>query len=108
MAVGGDVRKTRAFNANIGVLHYWSAQWRWGLQANYLQLNYDGAVARAGLADDWKAGNMAANLIWSPVKKLDIGAEIFYAKNLKKADVGYTGPKDADAWVGRLRVQRDF
>ena len=62
----------------------------------------------SGLADDWKAGAIAANLVWSPVKKLDIGGELIYAKNLQKADVGYTGPRDDDAFVGRLRVQRDF
>ena len=108
VGVNGKVQKTQAFNANIGVLHYWSPKWRSSLAASYLQVKYNNAVANAGIADDFKAGTVTANLIWSPVKKLDIGGEVVYVKNLKKADVGYTGPKDKDAWVGRLRVQRDF
>jgi hypothetical protein len=106
--VGGEVEKTKTFNANIGILHYWSAQWRSSLAASYVQVKYSNAVAAAGIADDWKAGTVTGNLIWTPVKKLDIGGEVVYVKNLEKADVGYTGPRDRDAFVGRLRVQRDF
>ncbi len=103
--VGGKIEKTKTFNANLGVLHYWSPKWRSTLQVSYVQQNYNKAVA---VADDWKAGTITGNLVWSPVKKLDIGGELVYVKNLKKADIGYTGPKDKDAFVGRLRVQRDF
>lgn len=102
---GGKIEKTKTFNANIGMLHYWSPKWRSTLAASYVQMKYNNNVT---VADDWKAGTVTANLIWSPVKKLDIGGEVVYVKNLKKADIGYTGPKDKDAWVGRLRVQRDF
>ncbi|PZQ86797.1 MAG: porin [Leifsonia xyli] len=108
VAIGGNVERTKTLNANLGILHYWSPKWRSTLHFSYLQVNYSNTVARSGLADDWKAGTIAANLVWSPVKKLDIGGELIYAKNLKKADVGYTGPRDDDAFVGRLRVQRDF
>ncbi|MFC3693865.1 porin [Chenggangzhangella methanolivorans] len=108
VGVNGKVQKTQVFNANLGVLHYWSPKWRSTLQASYAQVKYNNAVANAGIADDWKAGTITGNLVWSPVKKLDIGGEVVYVKNLKKADVGYTGPKDKDAFIGRLRVQRDF
>ncbi|HEY0292270.1 MAG TPA: porin [Hansschlegelia sp.] len=100
--VNGNIEKTRAINANLGILHYWSPTWRSALQATYIDVNYRKVDA------DWKSGAIAANLIWSPVKKLDIGGELVYIKNLKKADVAYSGGKDDDAFVGRLRVQRDF
>lgn len=108
--VGGDVQKTKIFNANIGVLHYWSPQWRSSIAGSYAQVKYDGSVRAANIADDWKAGTITGNLVWTPVKKLDIGAEVVYVKNLEKAraTAGYTGPRDDDAFVGRLRVQRDF
>ncbi|WP_020178681.1 porin [Methylopila sp. M107] len=102
LLVDGKTQKTQAFNANLGVLHYWSPQWRSALQATYIDVNYKKINA------DWATGAVTGNLIWSPVKKLDIGAELVYIKNLDKAKIGYTGPKDNDAFVGRLRVQRDF
>lgn len=109
VAVNGDVKRTKALNANLGVLHYWSPTWRSSLAANYIQVNYDNAVAASPTAaSDWKAGMVMGNLIWSPVKKLDIGAEVAYLRNLKKADAGYTGGRDRDAWIGKMRVQRDF
>lgn len=108
VAINGNVEKPKTFNANLGVLHYWSPKWRSSLAASYVQMDYSRAVRNQGIADDWKAGTITGNLIWSPVKKLDIGAEVVYVKNLDKADVNYAGPKDKDAFVGRLRVQRDF
>ena len=102
--VSDDIKKTRTLSANLGVLHYWSTQWRSSLAGSYAQMKFDRGVA----AGDWKAGTLTANLVWSPVKKLDIGGEVVYVKNFKKADVGYIGPKDDDAFIGRLRVQRDF
>lgn len=102
LLVNGNTHKTEATNANLGVLHYWSPQWRSALQGTYIDVNYKKINA------DWTTGALTGNLIWTPVKKLDIGAEVVYIKNFDKAKVGYTGPKDDDAFVGRLRVQRDF
>ena len=98
----GETEKTRAFNANLGALHYWSPQWRSALQASYISVDYRKADA------DWQTGSLTGNLIWSPVKKLDIGGELVYIKNLDRSNVAYSGTSDKDAFVGRLRVQRDF
>lgn len=100
--VGGDIEKTRAFSANLGVLHYWSPKWRSTLAATYIDVDY------RKVDQDWRTGMIAGNLVWSPVKKLDIGGELVYVKNMKRANVGYAGGADKDAFVGRLRVQRDF
>lgn len=102
LIVGGDIEKTKAFNANLGLLHYWTPQWRSAVQASYIKVDYRKVDA------DWSTVNFAGNVIWSPVKKLDIGGEVVYARNLNRANVGYGGGNDKDAIVGRLRVQRDF
>jgi hypothetical protein len=103
--LNGNTEKTKAFNANLGVLHYWSPQWRSALQGSYVDVDYRKVDA------DWSAWTVAGNIIWSPVKKLDIGAELVYV-NTDFANVGRgtttSGKLDDDAFIGRLRVQRDF
>ena len=58
--------------------------------------------------------NIGTNLIWSPVKNLDIGVEVFYFRNQlqhRQFDVnrgaGFLISED-DAWRFRFRVLRDF
>jgi hypothetical protein len=103
--INGDTEKTKAFNANLGALHYWSPQWRSALQGTYVDVNY------RKLNADWSAWSVAGNLIWTPVKKLDIGAELVYVNtdysNRASFPAG-ASKKDDDAFIGRLRVQRDF
>lgn len=109
VGLNGKIQKTETFNANVGVLHYWSPQWRSSLAGSYAQMKYSRGAELAAPVGDWKAGTLTGNLVWSPVKKLDIGGEVVYVKNLKRADQGYVGPRsDKDAFIGRLRVQRDF
>jgi hypothetical protein len=81
-----------ALNGGVAVLY------------NPFSPNYDGGVQY----------NMGTNLIWSPVKDLDIGAEAFYYRNQmqhRQFDVNTgTGQltREYDAWRFRLRVLRDF
>jgi hypothetical protein len=71
---------------------------------NPFSTNYNGASI-------WYAGS---NLIWSPVKGLDIGVEVFYARDdfqHKEWDVNVgTGRliKSNDLWLGRMRISKDF
>jgi len=57
---------------------------------------------------------VGSNLIWSPVKDLDIGVEVFYARDElqhKQWDLNRGNGfliKSADVWLGRFRVSRDF
>jgi len=97
---GGDIDKTKAYAFNLGVLHYWSPKWRSALQGTYADVN----VKASG--GDFTAYAVTGNLIWTPVKKLDIGAELNYVKVKDKAS-NYS-LRDDDAFIGRLRVQRDF
>lgn len=106
LIIGGDVKRTEAFNANLGGLHYWSPQWRSALQGTYIDVNYKGAGTRGA---DWKAYTVTGNLIWSPIKKLDIGAELVYVKtDYARQAFRAQRTRDDDAFIGRLRVQRDF
>ena len=57
---------------------------------------------------------IGSNVIWSPVKGLDIGVEVFYSDDVlqhKEFDTNSgTGKlvKSAGDWLGRLRISRDF
>ena len=58
--------------------------------------------------------DIGTNLIWSPVKDLDIGVEVHYARDVLSHQEWNTNQgggrliKSADVWVNRLRVSRDF
>ena len=97
---GGNIRMTEAYAFNLGVLHYWDPKWRSALQGTY----YDANVKVAG--EDSAAYSVTANLIWTPVKKLDIGGEVTYGKITNKSST-YNLDKSSE-WVGRMHIQRDF
>ncbi|WP_020185020.1 porin [Methylopila sp. 73B] len=96
----GDIKKTQAYAFNLGLLHYWSPKWRSALQGTYADVD----VASSG--QDSRFYAVTGNVIWTPVKKLDIGAELNYVKVDKKS-ASYN-LRDDDAFIGRLRIQRDF
>ena len=96
----GDIKKTQAYAFNLGMLHYWSPKWRSALQGTYADID----VATRG--EDSRFYAVTGNIIWTPVKKLDIGAELNYVKVDRKSD-SYN-LRDDDAFIGRLRIQRDF
>ena len=58
--------------------------------------------------------NASGNLIWSPIKDLDIGVEVVYYRNQmahSQYDVNSGTGKtisNAQAWDWRLRISRDF
>lgn len=96
----GDIKKTKGYAFNLGLLHYWSPKWRSALQGTYADVN----VAAAG--EDSRFYAVTGNLIWTPVRKLDIGAELNYVKVDKKSES--SNLRGDDAFIGRLRIQRDF
>lgn len=98
--IDGDIKLTEAYAFNLGVLHYWSPKWRSALQGTYADVNNK----RSG--QDVTAYAVTGNLIWTPVKKLDVGAELNYVK-VKDKSAAYN-LRDDDAFIGRLRIQRDF
>jgi hypothetical protein len=143
---------SRSWNVLAGFLHYWTPQLRSGFSVAYSKIDFPsvvgsfvggglnpvfgptGALTTTGVVRDWNMINAAANLIWSPVRDLDIGVEVTYDRiRLSGAPVsdlnkcgglavfpaGFFGvgtpatacpftTKSEDEWRGRLRIQRSF
>jgi len=149
-----QVKLSRSWSAIAGFLHYWTPQWRSGFTAGYSKIDYPslggffplvaggvnpvflpaGALTTTGVVRDFNLINLAANLIWSPVRDLDIGLELAYDRikingapvsDLNKCGglavlpagvipgtVGvqacpFTTRKE-DEYRARIRIQRDF
>ncbi len=102
----GSARLTESFGLVAAGLHNWTPTVRQGLFASYSQVNYDRAVNLYNST----IITVGSNLIWSPVKDLDIGAELQYNNFLAGRNILATpGTKRAeDQYVSRIRIQRDF
>jgi hypothetical protein len=131
----GDIEKTESWSVSGKLLHYWLPNLRSNFFAAYSELDYadvgsrafvnpDGFIVNQGFVD-LRIIEAGANLIWSPVKGLDIGVEGVYRKFETSGNVApafgptiiSTGVGDRnfgaatdnqDVWEARLRVQRDF
>jgi hypothetical protein len=141
---------TRSWGVLAAFLHYWTPQLRSGFQAAYSKVDFPslggfftngflnaafapGSVLNTtGVTRDWDMINLAVNLIWSPVRDLDIGVEVAYDRirlggapvsDLNKCGgvaasalfIPFSGStacpftvKSEDEWRARLRIQRDF
>ena len=148
----GKQKLTEAWSVTAAFQHYWAPQWRSAFFGSYSEVTF-GAGARTGAGPavltpnrtisgfntlafdarlrDYSVATMGANLIWSPIKDLDIGLEGIYtrvdlkggrAADLTVGSVAQTGLTDTagnrtipsktakyeDIWSLRMRVQRDF
>jgi len=150
----GDIKLSTSWTLTAAFLHYWTPTVRQAVFASYGQLEYGsgarsavgplyaglgGSLIPANLAftpqqtvnynnssalRDWSVFNVGTNLVWSPVKDLDIGAEVNFAQvniaNGRVTDqnknvsyrvngVNYAKTTGTDyVWQGRIRIQRDF
>ena len=145
-----EISLSKEWGAVAAFLHYWTPQLRSGFQLAYSKVDMPslggffvggftnpvfgptGALTTTGLARDWTMINAAVNLIWSPVRDLDIGVEVSYDRiklsgapvsdlnkcaGLAVIPAGVLSPvaqacpfttKSEDEWRARLRIQRDF
>ncbi len=140
------VSLTESWSVMGAFLHYWKPEWRQAVFATYGQVNFDPrlrtvAGGPAGITGSAAVGAVnpfnptlmsydvfygGSNLIWSPVRDLDIGVEVVYyrldpARRVADANRGGIAPiggttvtgtgrtvtKD-DNVMARFRVQRDF
>lgn len=140
----GDVEKTKGYSFTAAFLHYWLPQVRQGIFGTYGKLDLPAAASSpfivapgvplgtpatilpGSFASDLTFWQIGTNLIWSPVKDLDLGVEVLYRTiDPKRRVVDLTGAAIApgvgvvpgaffrtigkdDALEGRLRIQRDF
>ena len=130
--IGADGRArielSQTFAGFAGFEHYWTPTIRQSIFGAYSEVNYGrgvapqlagsaGVLAIAGTSIsqsyEWQVGS---RIIWTPVKDLDIGAEVQYQSvgNNNRASnyVGGVLPVnvrlDSDQIIARFRVQRDF
>ena len=139
----GRLKLTEAWSLTAAFLHYWSPEWRSGVFGSYSSVSF-GAGARTGRGPanllaanstgantlgfnttlrDYSTWTLGTNIIWSPVRDLDVGVEVAYIRNELRngrAVDGNTGSlgtvggvpfrttNSDDIVMARMRVQRDF
>jgi hypothetical protein len=75
----GSIGMNRAFGGFAGFQHFWVPTVRSNLFGSYLHVvNPDAAQLLGCGADNATVWNVGFNTVWSPVKQLDIGAEVVY------------------------------
>jgi hypothetical protein len=114
-ATNYSISMNKGWSAMAAFQHYWAPSFRTVLMGSYLDVDYDSVAKNVyGLrkGNEWRVGGMA---IWSPVKGMDIGLELIYAKvhnsvtPAMAAAIRAAGlKKDPDSFEARLRIQRNF
>ncbi|WP_454917063.1 porin [Xanthobacter sediminis] len=115
----GDISKSEAWALQAQFRHFWTPGLRSVVYGGYIdyQPPKSTVIASTG-ANLWQVGT---DLVWSPVKNLDIGGEIVYSKVETDTPLqAVTGAGGAlagttalvggstDIWSGGVRVQRNF
>ncbi|MCP8940112.1 porin [Alsobacter sp. SYSU M60028] len=121
----GNAKTAKSWSITGGIEHYWIPTLSTALFAAYGQFN-GGTVYNANIPvpvggtppgsyqDDWAVFSIGANVKWTPVRNLLLGAEVVYQKatdvptNFLYPTTGPGAGRQEDIWSGRLRVQRDF
>ena len=111
---------TKSFSVAAALQVFWTPRLRSTFGASYAAADFKTGLAFAGTATantrlrDYGVFSVMGNLVWTPVRALDIGVEVLYSqanvKGLPVADAtnaARTTKKD-DQFVARVRVQRDF
>ena len=100
----GSAQTSKSWSITGGLQHFWTPTIRQGVFAAYGELDQFGPLF------DTAAVSVGSNIIWSPVRRFDIGAEVVYTKltqtprNLLPLAAG----NSEDSWSGRIRFQHDF
>jgi hypothetical protein len=116
----GSIGLSQAIGGFLGYQHYWSPGLRSALFGSYLKITEPStALLLSASTTDAALWDLGFNTVWSPVKSLDIGAEILYTNlqlsgaKLATGTVSPTGatiptPSNSNDWRGRLRLQVTF
>lgn len=98
--VGLATDSVTAYSVLGGLRHFWSKTLRSTIAVGHADIDYN-AIAVAATALDTSAA-VWGNLIWSPVKGLDIGVEVMWGQ------LDYLNGSSADALAGVLEARRKF
>jgi hypothetical protein len=120
----GQTSLVTTWGITAAMLHYWTPTIRQGLFGSYIASDIPssaftaaGGVATANTLTNAQYWTIGTNVIWSPIRGLDIGAEVNYLQintdnringnQAKYTAVGATY-NEGSAVIGRIRIQRDF
>lgn len=135
----GSLKLTTSTSLNVILLHYWAPQWRSGFMFSYGWVDIPNSARISGplgnitalaggtpltatnnplynvTLKSYEQFVTGANLVWSPVKDVDIGAEVLYQRldpdgrvyDTSRTGTGKTVSYDSN-WITRLRVERAF
>jgi hypothetical protein len=122
--LSGVCERQSGWGVTAAYKHYWLPTLASAIYGSYLEINYsNNALAGFGGAvgvSNLKTGRAGANLVWTPIKGFDIGAEFMYvnvtttrpaglAPDAVLKSVGLPGYKGTEnEYEGRVRIQRAF
>jgi hypothetical protein len=94
---GGNLELTKSYSVDVEYRHFWTPNLRSAIA--WVRYHQDSpSTANATFAPDGTFDTVAANLIWSPVKNLDLGTEVYWA-NLKTEN-GPVALNGSESWWG--------
>ena len=107
-----QIRTTKAWSLAAGFRHFWTPALRSAVFGSYSDINQPGGTT----LNDVKYWAVGVNTIWSPVRNLDLGVEVVYHNIRARTQAGgipVISPSNTfrgqeGAWVGVVRVQRNF
>ncbi|MCZ0736619.1 porin [Phreatobacter sp. AB_2022a] len=107
-----QIRTTKAWSLAAGLRHFWTPALRSSIFGAYSNIDQPGGST----LNDVKYWNVGVNTIWSPVRNLDLGVEVVYHNIRARTQSGgipVISPSNTfrgqeGAWVGMVRVQRNF
>jgi hypothetical protein len=98
----GAIKQTDHWAVAGGIHHEFTKIWEANLGASYLGV--DGYQAR-----DYNQYDVGGDVRWKPVANFYIGVSVDYrAVDFSKKTTVATGYEDSSAWIGSLRIQRNF
>ncbi|HWK86991.1 MAG TPA: porin [Xanthobacteraceae bacterium] len=109
-ATGGaaGMELTKAYSVNAQFRHFWTPTLRSTIGYGYLKVDTPSAGNTAGFPDA-RLHQVVGNLIWSPVKNLDIGTELYWNDLKTSGTTALAGAPANDSqswWGGAFRVTR--
>lgn len=110
-AAGSTIATTKAWSVAAGFRHFWTPALRSAVFGSYSRIDHP--VQSATLLDI-NYFTVGVNTIWSPVRNLDLGVEVVYHNINGRTQAGAVPVVNGlnrgteGAWVGTMRVQRNF
>jgi hypothetical protein len=102
-----ELELTKAYSVNAQFRHFWTPTLRSTIGYGYLKVDA-GSYANSQGQPDARLHQVVGNLIWSPVKNLDIGTELYW-NDLKTNNSNASDARANDNsswWGGNFRVTR--